>query len=360
MFLEIGGNMPLTEAMLQKHASDKEVWGCEKFKHNLYTFSARSALSAFLGETYKGSKKVLLPIFTCETCITPFINRGFTVAYYTINNDLSINVDSLLEKLEAFGFDGILYIHSYFGFDTLATAKPLLKQLREKKSLTIINDYTQSWLNNKKEIEADFYIASLRKWFPTPDGGVISSNTHELYSSQIKPYNRQQVDEYITASLLKNRFLARDSSIDKSQFYPLFKHTIEYFEEENVYAMSPISKAVYDYSDYNEAIKKRIENAKFLCDNLSNNIVERIFTEIPQNTVPFYYPIYVKDGRRTDLQKFLIKNSIFCTIHWMPSKFIEAEIGAQNIYPSILSLVCDQRYNEDDMDHFVKVINSFR
>ena len=136
MLIEIGGNMPLSEEMLRNQASDKEIWGCEKFRHNLYTFSARSATNIFLDEIYNGVKKVILPIYTCETCIEPFVSHGFSVAYYTINKNLSINEDSLLEKLEAFGFEGILYIHSYFGFDTLASTKSLLEQLREKKKLT--------------------------------------------------------------------------------------------------------------------------------------------------------------------------------------------------------------------------------
>ena len=360
MQIEIGGNIPISEEFFEKPESESEVWGCQKFKHNLYTFSARSALDVYLNENYKGEKKVILPIFTCETCITPFINHGFAIEFYSVNKDLSINEESLKEQLEKFQYSGILYVHSYFGFDTLASVKSLLHQIRQEKKLTIIDDYTQSWLNNKKEIEADIYIASLRKWLSTPDGGVISSDDCPIQSKCISPFCKRQAEEYIEASKLKNRFLAGDSSVTKAQFYPLFKHTIEYFEEKRVYAMSPISKAVYDYSDYEFIKYQRIQNAKFLSQNILDKNVERIFKNIPEGVVPFYYPIYVKKNKRAELQQHLIKNNIFCTIHWSPSTYVTTQGGDKNIYPDILSLVCDQRYGIDDMERMVNAINNFR
>lgn len=346
--------------MLNQQPSTKEVFGCSKFKYNLYTFSARSALNVYLDEIYSGEKNVVLPIYTCETCIKPFVDHGFNIEYYRINEDLSINEDSLVTELEKIAYNGILYVHSYFGFDTLSKAKPLLKKLRQKNELTIIDDYTQSWLNKKKEIEADIYLCSIRKWLSTPDGGVLSSDTQPLQSKNIKPFCEEQVNEYIEASLLKNRFLENDPSVEKSQFYPLFKHTIEYFEHKEAYALSPISKVIFDTANYDFVINQRIKNAKFLSQNINNNIVEKIFNDIPQGIVPFYYPIYIKNGRRADLQKHLIENNIFCTIHWTPSKIIAERPEIAQIYPNILSLVCDQRYSTDDMTRFVEAINNFK
>jgi hypothetical protein len=360
MQIEIGGNIPISEEFFEKQANESNIWGCQKFKHNLYTFSARSALEVYLNENYKGEKKVILPIFTCETCITPFINNGFVFEFYSVNKDLSINEESLKEQLEKIQYSGILYIHSYFGFDTLTSIKPFLKQIRQKKNITIIDDYTQSWLNNTKEIEADIYIASLRKWLSTPDGGVISSDDLPICSKNIQSYNKKQAEEYIEASKQKNRFFAGDSSVTKSQFYSLFKHTIEYFEEKKVYAMSPISKAVYDYSDYEFIRHQRIQNAKFLSQNIRDESVERIFKNIPEGVVPLYYPIYVKNNKRDEFQQHLIKNNIFCPIHWTPSTSVTRQGGDKNIYPDILSLVCDQRYGIDDMERMVNVINNFR
>lgn len=357
---EIGGNIPLSEESLCIEPTDREIFGCSKFKYNLYTFSARSALNVFLDEIYTGRKKVLLPIFTCSTCIKPFIDHGFQIDYYRINTDFSVNEESLANKLENISYEGILYIHSYFGFDTLKSIKPLLKELRKKESLVIIDDYTQSWLNDKKEIEADYYLASIRKWLPTPDGGVLSSDTNKLNSERIRPYCKKQVDEYITASLLKNRFLSGDESIDKSQFYPLFKHTIEFFEKDCAYALSPVSKVIYDTADYKTVITKRIQNAEYLCNHINNKYIQKIFTSIPKGVVPFYYPIYVKNGKRAEFQKYLIQKNIFCTIHWTPSSYIEGMEETKTIFPEILSLVCDQRYDLDDMENFVAIINHFQ
>jgi hypothetical protein len=356
---EIGGNIPVKTDVLSLHSNNSDVFGCGKFKYNLYTFSARSALNVLLEENYNGEKNVALPVYTCDTCISPFLNHGFHIEFYCINDDLSIDEDSFLESLNKISYKGILFVHSYFGFDTLSSVKPLLRKLRQEKNLIIINDYTQSWLNDKKEIEADYYLASIRKWLSTPDGGVLSSDAKPIVCKQMKQYCKEQVDEYVKASLKKNLFLENDANVDKSEFYPLFKHSIAFFEQKDVYALSPLSKTVFDNTDYEYVKTRRIANASYLCERISNPFVDVKFKSIPQGIVPFYFPVFIKNGRRAEFQKYLMNHDIFCTIHWIPSVHIDQE-KINRIYPEILSLVCDQRYDEEDMERFVNVVNSFQ
>lgn len=49
----------------------------------------------------------------------------------------------------------------------------------------------------------------------------------------------------------------------------------------------------------------RNSNYRYLLQNINNQLIEVIQTELKEDTAPLYMQVYVKDGRRTDLQKNL-------------------------------------------------------
>lgn len=356
---EIGGNFELSNYNLNKEFSDKDIHGCEIFSNKIYTFSGRSALKILLEENYFGKKRVILPSFTCDTCIKPFVDCGFDISYYLVERDLTINASSLLECLSRYEYDCILYFHAYFGFDTLKTIHKLLNSLKKYKKVVTINDFTHSWLSDFN-YKSDYYVASLRKWLATADGGIIASDNVLKTSQNISSYNKLLTEEYTKAALLKNDYLNNSKSVKKEDFYPLFKHLNTFFLDNEVYALSPISKSIYDNVDYSDVCKKRKENALFLCENINNTLIEKIFLTIPEYVVPFYYPIYIHSGRRQDFQNYLVKNRIYCPIHWSIPSYIENKSEYTNIYEDIISLVIDQRYDIEDMNRLVKIINAFK
>ena len=61
-------------------------------------------------------------------------------------------------------------------------------------------------------------------------------------------------------------------------------------------------------------------------------------------------PIMLKN--RDVIRKKLIDNKIYCPVHWPKPMGCNS-----NIYDMELSLVCDQRYDIDDMKRIVSVIN---
>ena len=72
-----------------------------------------------------------------------------------------------------------------------------------------------------------------------------------------------------------------------------------------------------------------------------------------------FVPIFVPKNRRNELKQYLINNEIYCPIHWPVSKFHQLDDKTQYIYENELSLVCDQRYIEEDMYRMVKTIKQF-
>ena len=70
-----------------------------------------------------------------------------------------------------------------------------------------------------------------------------------------------------------------------------------------------------------------------------------------------FVPIIVEN--RDKLRKYLIDKKIYCPVHWPLSNYHKIKVNDQEIYQNELSLICDQRYNLDDMKYIVDVIKEF-
>ena len=72
-----------------------------------------------------------------------------------------------------------------------------------------------------------------------------------------------------------------------------------------------------------------------------------------------FVPVLVPYGKRDELRKYLIENEIYCPVHWPESKYHKLDERTEYIYQNELSLVCDQRYTESDMNRIVEVIKTY-
>ena len=66
----------------------------------------------------------------------------------------------------------VLYFMHYFGALQPEETRRRIAEWKETYGLTVIEDTTHSLFTAKKTV-GDYCIASLRKWFPIPDGGVL-------------------------------------------------------------------------------------------------------------------------------------------------------------------------------------------
>ena len=84
-----------------------------------------------------------------------------------------------------------------------------------------------------------------------------------------------------------------------------------------------------------------------------------IFPKLSSNDVPMFVPVLVPGGKRNELRRYLINHEIYCPIHWPVSEFHRLDGKEQFIYDNEMSLVCDQRYTEEDMYRMVETIKTF-
>lgn len=93
----------------------------------------------------------------------------------------------------------------------------------------------------------------------------------------------------------------------------------------------------------------RRRNAHVLYQALEGQ-VRFLFTE-DRMDCPLFVPVFLPQGR-DELRQRLIRERIYCPVHWPRPK----AACSSNLYDAELSLVCDQRYTERDMERMAAVL----
>ena len=300
--------------------------------------SGRAALDFVIKDikSKKDVKTASLPSWCCDSMIEPFIRNNIKVGFYSViykNN-------KLIKKIENVNSDILLNI-DYFGYED---------DNQIKFNGIIINDITHSMFVGSRE--CDYTIGSLRKWAGFKTGGFAScKDGFKLKQSNNVP------DEYIKLRTIamnkKTKYI--NNEIDTKDFLNDYSKAEEMLD------------GLYDYSGYIDDIqkakkldfisikKKRQENAKRLLETVKEYA---IFKEVKENDCPLFVPILVEN--RDELRKYLISKNIYCPVHWPISSLHKLIDEERYIYDHEISLVCDQRYNLEDMDYICECIKEFK
>ena len=333
----------------------------KKYYKELFFISGRNATYALIKSLNIENKVALLPSYTCGTVIEPFIRDNWQIIYYNINKNLEVNEQDIITKIKLY-HPSMILVHSFFGINTL---KNIRSRLEKIKDVLIVEDITQSILSDFKKIKADYYITSLRKFFAITDGGmlIIPSRNNNI---KIKYENipNEIVKHALKGFELKKNYIENITNVEKEKFQK------EYVEVKKLisstYNIEKISKEglkIFNNIDISKVKGIRKQNFNYLLENLrsKDDNIELIFKTLRIDETPLYFPIYIKNGNREKIQKYLASKNIFCPIIWPKSEYIkETSEETEYIYNNILCIPCDQRYNLQDMQKIIDEINSFK
>lgn len=329
-----------------------------KGNDSVWLSTGRSAIR-FVIETIEkrrsGLKKVaVLPSFTCNTVIEPFLKSGYMVFYYPVEKDLRTTSDAILQTVIENDATIVLF-HRYFGFDTLDGQVDKMFEILHDLGKYTIEDCTQCLYSDIHRSNCDFAIGSIRKWTGTPDGGFAVCREGEFSG---KPQKTDVILEKakVEASYAKYRYLFEYEG-EKSEMLAMYRHAEDILDNQTeIYAISTTSVKVQSNLNIDNLKRKRRENFKLL-GNIISSRVKTVFC-LNNQEVPLYFPIIV--GDRSALQKHLVDNAIYAPIVWPKDEQqpIQCE-GAEYLYNHLLCIPIDQRYNQDDMRRIAKVIDNF-
>lgn len=306
--------------------------------------SGRSALQAIIKDIriQADVRSVSLPSWCCHTMIKPFIDEGIEVHFYPVYWR-----DSLIQEISL--DSDVLFLMDYFGY---TESTPDLSDYNG----VVIRDITHSLLSHSYT-DAAYYFGSLRKWCGVWTGGYAWANDgHRLDIGVADESGYVFLREQ--AMNQKNRYINgwpdKGKMPDKS-YMGLFEKAEECLEECGISPAADRDVYLAMHLDVEGIRERRRKNAEVLMRELSDYL---IFREV-NNDCPMFVPILVPYGRRDKLRRYLIQNKIYCPIHWSVSEYHQLDERMEEVYLSELSLVCDQRYTQDDMERQATHIKLF-
>ena len=302
--------------------------------------SGRSALQAIIKEL-KGCHTVSMPSWCCDSMVKPFVDSGYEVCFYPVYFEGSLRQVIDLES-------DVLFLIDYFGYSA-----PIPDVTGYKG--VVIRDVTHS-LFSSTYTDADYYFGSLRKWCGVWTGGYAwTRDGHKL----IMEYNDDHgfVPLREKAMQLKSSYINGhvDRVTDKG-YLTKYDAAEEVLERVGVVPAVESDINLAKYLDIDFIKSRRRANAKVLRSAFPDWLM---FSELKDNDCPMFVPVLVPDGKRDMLRHYLIKNEIYCPIHWPVSSYHKLDERSETIYKNELSLVCDQRYTEEDMFRLVETMKLF-
>ncbi len=355
---EIGSNFELCPQTKIDTSAKFDINKLIQGSDSVLLSTGRSGISLVLDEIeYRRPdtiKKALIPSFTCDTVIEPFIQKGYEIYTYTVDSSLNVNTAQFRDLIKNTGARLVL-VHRYFGFDTLPDFDDIICEFRTG-GVIFIEDKTQSLYGDFPLLSADYFIGSLRKWDALPDGGyaVCKEGTFHKKPSE---YDGELMEKKIKASKLKYEYL--NSGIgEKKVFLDEFAEAeMLLSNQKQNYLISPMSEYIQSSMDVEFMKVARRKNYRYVYDRIKD-ILKILTPELSDSDVPLYLALSVDD--RAGLQSHLRDNFIYAPVLWpKPSNHPDKNCTAEWIYDTVICLPIDQRYNLDDMKRMTDCIEEY-
>lgn len=306
--------------------------------------TGRSAIALALTDwrlSHPGAARVWVPSYVCDSVTDAVAKSGYDVTWY------DDRPGRVLTEFPRPAVGDILIVIHYFGFPNAALT-PLLQASREQ-GWGVIEDCVQAPYSAGVGQGGDYAVASLRKWWPGPDGAVARAS-HAL-TGELSPSDEKFVSMRTAAKLL------RGEKRDEARYLALIE-TSEALLAPEPRLPSWLSGNLLEHAPVYAASQRRRKNWRTLQAGLENAPgLDPVFSALGDGVVPLAYPVLVRGGYRDALRRHFRAQNIFCPVHWPAMQgWPQPSI---HLSQNILSLPLDQRYDAADMDRLVRVARAF-
>jgi hypothetical protein len=300
--------------------------------------NARSALHHVL--VSHAPTRIWLPAYLCPEVVSA-IPASIEIRYYGLDEALAPDVRLLREELRS--DDAILGAHLF--------GKPLPAEWRglasEWPELLWIEDCAQA-LDIGDAHFAPIRIYSPRKLLGAPDGGILVDGEGVLPPPNLAPCTDEKfVRPYALRAADRN-------DEDNARWFRAFRQA-EASMEVGPKAMSDTALRIVKSAAIQPIAEKRIRNYRALVERLADHA---LIAEIPDRWAPVGFPIIAKDSAA--LGAFLADRKIYAPRHWAELPSPRADFpGEHRLAHMQLTIPCDQRYDEQDMERAATTVLEF-
>lgn len=314
-----------------------------------FFLSGRAALSHIIEDilAHRKFERVILPSYCCETMIEPFVSHGIAVEFYPVE----LTPEGRLEQKipPHHGCDGILLM-DYFGYQST------VPQCDCSVDGIVIRDTTHSVLTEMDNADAHYICGSMRKWAGFWTGGYAWRVNGNFALPKPHGMDREYVRLRKQAMEEKETYMKGCSGDPKKGFLSLFAKASEMMTSKSDLCAAKRDVELLHQFDVQGIKKQRRENAEILLKYVAKYA---LFPQLGEHDCPLFVPIVLPHEVRDRLRKHLIEKQIYCPIHWPVSSKHHLTQETERIYREELSLVCDQRYNQTDMERMGQAITDF-
>lgn len=170
-----------------KNVSVPRLPSIENLPHQVLTTSGRAAIyQALLQLALPPQSIVLVPTYHCPTMVAPVLLANHTIVFYGLGSDGLPNLSTIDAHTTAHA-KAILVSH-YFGF---AKSLAQTRQWCDDHGIALIEDCAHCYFGQAGERPVgawgDYATASLSKFLPVPEGGILASSTRHIGNLSLRP-----------------------------------------------------------------------------------------------------------------------------------------------------------------------------
>lgn len=353
---EVGGIFALEESdVVSVRSPSEEAFLGELVQDgDLLCLSGRTALQIVIREvrdrTARDSNRAMvayLPSYCCDAVLDPFVKAGFELKFYRVgigsHNRLSCEVN-FDERCDVF------FATSYFGYSS--TTMGLAMAAFKERGIVVIEDATHRLLSGAGvDSRADYTFGSLRKWIAAPSGGFARAKTGKL-STELRPPG-EAASVGAEAMRLKARYISEGGPAAlKADYLRLQRlQTALIGNDYTDRGIDSASRQVLRGLDVAATRAQRLRNAKRLVEGICRIPAISALIDLSEvDDCPLFVPILVSQTSRPRLLHELVRRGLYMPVHWPQPAKVPRDPATTEIYEREVSLVCDQRYDEGDMN----------
>jgi perosamine synthetase len=298
--------------LLKKRRELPEPWDGAR-----WVSTARAAIAIALQDCgMENGEVVWVPSYYCLTMTLPIEKVGCKVRFYPLTESLDIDMAALRRQF-SLDIRAILAPH-FFGFPQKSIAE--LRAFCSEKSLFLLEDCAHSLLGKVEGRRfgqwGDYTMTSLPKFFPVKEGGLLASIHGRIDATTYAPGIRKELKSWVNMaedSLQWGRsppkqswaqWNAKRRGTSVSESPPLVTNDSDVGDPELLYEMSDetitrgvtrATKHVVEHSDLNAIAAKRRDNYLYFLESSRGwKQARALFTELPDGTVPYMFPLELK------------------------------------------------------------------
>ena len=328
----------------------------EKYGHCTWLRSGREALHlvALNLNAEKNLPVVLIPAYCCHSMVDPFEKAGWKVAYYRLNEDLTVDLEYLTNLLVTVRPKAVLTMNFYGSASTGDAVAVIKNGCPECK---VIEDFSHCTFSLPEifDKQVDYYVTSIRKSVGVCDGSVIISKA-SLDESVVEDNETGFMTARRDCQKLKAEYAYTQDAAQKNIFFPELRR--QEGELDNFSGVHRISKTGMEMLAVlnGESIRyARQKNMAHILDLLGGKVDSVPEIERCLNGAPFSLPILVKS--RDEVQQKLAKRGVYAPVLWPICGEARAVCPVSaRMADEMLSIPMDQRYNWDDIEDIAKIV----